>query len=127
MCEERDAGVAGGEDEGGAEGLFAEEVLVDVLLDGGHDGYAEVADDGSIDAGGHDAEGIAGGDEAVMRREVFEIAGMEADVRQAREAVAEGVNHEGIGMDEMKVKRRHGGSITPNGVRELWRGAGLRG
>jgi hypothetical protein len=81
-------------------GLLAEIVVADVGLDGVHDLWAEETDDGGVDAGGHDAVGVAGGDEAVVGREVLEVFLVVVDIGEGGEAGAEGGDHVGVGFDE---------------------------
>ena len=100
MGQERDRRVAGRHDEGGADRLLAEVLVHDPVLDPLHQRLAEEADDGRVDPGRHEPEGVAGGDEAVVGLQVLEPAPDDADARQAGEAVPEGVAHRLVGVDQ---------------------------
>src|SRR5205823_8375330 len=71
----------------------------------------EEAHDGGVDAGGHQAEGVAGGDEAVVRREVLEAALDDAGARQPGEARAERRAHGGLRVNEPQFAK-HGRSTS---------------
>ena len=68
-------------DKGCAKRLFAKKPIHDPLLDTRHQVLAKVADDGSIDPGCHQAEGIARGHKAVMRRQLLKPGLDHADVK----------------------------------------------
>src|SRR5262249_9395502 len=70
------------------------------LLDSLHERIAEAPYDGRINACGHQAKGIAGSDEAVMRFEVLETVADDADIRQAGKSPAECRAHRFFWMDE---------------------------
>ena len=80
-----DRGVAGGQDERGADRLLAEESSMIRCCTCSHQPLAEEADHGRVDPGRHDAECVAGGDEAVVRLQVLERRSDDPDARQPGE------------------------------------------
>ena len=67
-------------------------------------------DDGRIDPGRHDAEGVPGGDEAVVRLQVLELAAQDADVRQPGEPLPERRAHLLVGVDQPETFEHRGAS-----------------
>ena len=65
-----------------------------------HERLAEEPDDGGIDPGGHQAERVAGGDEAVVGLQVLELRADDADARQAVESLTKGVAHRLFGVNQ---------------------------
>jgi len=74
VAEERDFLAVGLQDEGRADGLLAEVVVHDPLLDPAHDRVAEELHDRRVDPCGHQPEGVARRVEAVVRLQVLEPA-----------------------------------------------------
>src|SRR5262245_23252433 len=79
---------------------LAEVVAHGPVLSPVHERLAEPADDGRIDAGGHQPERMASGDEAVARPQVLEPALYDADIRQAGDSLPERDAHGVIGVDQ---------------------------
>ena len=100
MGQERDRRVLRRDHKRRPDRLLAEELVHDPVLDPLHQPLAEPADHGGVDPGGHQAEGVAGGDEAVVRLQVFEPAADDADAGQAGEPEPEGVAHRLLGVNQ---------------------------
>jgi hypothetical protein len=100
VTEERQRLVPGWQDERCANGLLAEVVVHDPVLDTVHERFAEPVYDGGINPGGHQPKRIPGGDEAVVRIQVLEPGPEHSDVWQPGESLMEYSAHCLVGVDQ---------------------------
>src|SRR5260221_8539707 len=103
MRQKRQRRIVRWQDKGRPDRLLSEELIHDSLLHPRYERLTESMDYRRVDPSGHESEGVARRNEAIMRFQVLEPPLNDSDMGQPDEPVLECEAHGAIGMDQPKT------------------------